>query len=107
MQEDNRNLIKNLKIIGLNFKSESKGKINSSISNKKFLVTGTMNQFNRTELHDIIEKNGGIIISAVSKNLDYLIVGENSGSKLEKAKKINTVNIISEEEFLKLINYKV
>lgn len=103
LQKSNLDLIQNLKSIGLNFKTDDNQKNQSMITNKKFLVTGTLNQFSRTEIHELIEKNGGIVISSVSKNLDYLIVGENSGSKLDKAKKINTVKIISEDDFLELI----
>ena len=49
------------------------------------------------------EAQGGIIVSGVSAKLNYLVVGENAGSKLEKAKKINTIKIISEDEFLALM----
>ena len=49
------------------------------------------------------EAQGGKILSGVSSKLNYLIVGEDAGSKLEKAKKISTVRILSEEEFLKMI----
>lgn len=52
------------------------------------------------------EMQGGQILSGVSAKLNYLVVGEDAGSKLEKAKKINTVKIISEDEFLKLIGKK-
>jgi DNA ligase (NAD+) len=49
------------------------------------------------------EAQGGKILSGVSSKLDYLVVGEDAGSKLEKAKKIATINILSEDEFLKLL----
>ncbi len=49
------------------------------------------------------EANGGQILTGVSAKLNYLIVGEDAGSKLEKAKKLGTVTILSEEEFLKLV----
>ena len=51
----------------------------------------------------MVEKNGGKIMSGVSSKLNYLIVGEDAGSKLEKAKKINSIHIISEDEFIALI----
>ena len=51
----------------------------------------------------MVEENGGKLVSGVSAKLSYLVVGEDAGSKLEKAKKINTVKIISEAEFLKII----
>jgi DNA ligase (NAD+) len=49
------------------------------------------------------EAKGGAIVGGVSSKLNYLVVGEDAGSKLEKAKKINTVKIITEEEFIQLI----
>ena len=51
----------------------------------------------------MVEARGGLILGGVSAKLNYLVVGEDAGSKLEKAKKINTVKIISEEEFLKML----
>ena len=51
----------------------------------------------------MVEKNGGKNVSGVSSKLNYLVVGEDAGSKLEKAKKINTVKIISEAELLQMI----
>jgi DNA ligase (NAD+) len=52
----------------------------------------------------MVEQNGGTITGSVSSKLNYLVVGEDAGSKLEKAKKINTVKIISEAEFLKMLS---
>ena len=51
----------------------------------------------------MIEKNGGKNLSAVSANLHYLIAGEKAGSKLAKAQKITTIQVIDEDEFLKMI----
>ncbi|MBP7562581.1 MAG: NAD-dependent DNA ligase LigA [Candidatus Cloacimonetes bacterium] len=101
--EDNIQLIRNLQNIGLNFKNEEEIKQNTAITNKKFLVTGTLIHYTRNEIHQLIEQNGGILISSVSKNLDYLITGESAGSKLNKAKKIPSIQIISETDFLALI----
>jgi len=53
-----------------------------------------------------VEENGGQILGGVSTKLNYLVVGEDAGSKLEKAKKINSVKIISEDEFMKIIRKK-
>jgi len=52
----------------------------------------------------MVEENGGTIVSGVSSKLNYLVVGEDAGSKLEKAKKIATIKIITEDEFLKMIH---
>ena len=54
----------------------------------------------------MVEQHGGKLLGSVSSKLNYLVVGEDAGSKLEKAKKIHTVKIISEDEFLALINTK-
>jgi DNA ligase (NAD+) len=54
----------------------------------------------------MVEENGGQIVPGVSARLNYLVVGEDAGSKLEKAKKINTVKIISEADFLKMTGKK-
>jgi DNA ligase (NAD+) len=57
----------------------------------------------RSEAEALVEKNGGKLVTGVSSKLNYLVVGEDAGSKLEKAKKINTVRILSEDQFLDLI----
>ncbi len=98
-------MIESLKKNGVNFQSEKKN-INDKLAGAKFLVTGTLKNFTRIEIKEEIEKFGGKVISSISKNLDYLIVGENPGSKVKKAEKLGTVKIINEEEFLKLIEKK-
>ena len=52
----------------------------------------------------MVEQNGGKLLGSVSSKLNYLVTGEEAGSKLEKAKKIGSVRIISEDEFLRLVN---
>ncbi|NQV18174.1 MAG: NAD-dependent DNA ligase LigA [Armatimonadetes bacterium] len=100
--EESLQTIQKLKEAGLNFYSEKIEKVNL-LDGQKFLITGTLENYSRNEIKEEIEKYGGNIISAVSKNLDYLIVGPNPGSKVKKAQKIGTVKIISEEEFLEMI----
>ena len=70
---------------------------------KTFVFTGTLNNFNRQEVRNIIEKFGGRINSSVSSKTDYLIVGKNPGSKLDKSIKLD-INIINEDDFINLIN---
>lgn len=95
-------LINKFKNIGFNLEYISDEIVNNDfITNKKFLATGKFTILKREEVKELIEKNGGIYLSSVSKNLDYLIVGEKAGSKLEKANKLG-VKILTEEEFLKL-----
>ena len=89
---------------GVNVKSEKKKVTDGLLSGKTFLFTGTLPTLKRSEAEEIAEKNGGRLLSSVSANLNYLVAGDAAGSKLEKAKKIKSVQIISEEEFLNLIN---
>ncbi|WP_156300487.1 NAD-dependent DNA ligase LigA [Streptobacillus canis] len=104
--EENIALINEMKNIGFNFIYEKEQVLNNDfITNKKFLATGKFENFSREEIKDLIVKNGGIYLSSVSKNLDYLIVGEKAGSKLDKAEKLG-VKVLDEEEFLKLSNLK-
>ena len=76
---------------------------NNKINKKVFVLTGTMASFSREQLITKIERFGGQVKNTISKNIDYLIVGDKAGSKLEKAKKLGT-NILKEEELLKLLS---
>lgn len=67
------------------------------------MFTGTLTQFSRDEAKILVENNGGKNLSAVSANLNYLVAGEKAGSKLTKAQKIESIQIIDEFEFLKMI----
>jgi DNA ligase (NAD+) len=71
-------------------------------SGKTILFTGTLTQMGRKEAQELAEANGAKNISAVSGNLDILVVGDNAGSKLDKARKLGTVQILTEEEFIAL-----
>lgn len=100
--ENNIKIIEKCRELGFNLEYKEKEIVeNKNIADKKFLATGKLSLFTREQIKDIIINNGGIYLSSVSKNLDYLIVGENAGSKLEKANKLG-INILTEEEFLKL-----
>ncbi|MCK5051892.1 MAG: NAD-dependent DNA ligase LigA [Candidatus Cloacimonetes bacterium] len=100
--ENNLLMIKSLQDAGMKMISENI-EIEDILKGAKFIITGTLASYSRNEIKEMIEKNGGKIISAVSKNLNYLIVGENPGSKLKKAKEIESVKIINENEFLHMI----
>lgn len=76
-------------------------KTSSILEGKSFCITGTLSQ-PRTHFEKIITDNGGLVKSSVTKKLDYLLVGEDAGSKLDKAQKLN-INIINEEQFNNLI----
>lgn len=71
---------------------------------KTFMFTGTLTKFNRTDAQKMVEDHGGKNISAVSKNLNFLVVGDKAGSKLKKAEEIGTVVVLTEDEFLNMIN---
>jgi len=75
---------------------------NKFISNKSFVVTGSFNKISRREIEEIILSNGGKVSSSISRKTEFLICGENPGSKLNKAKKIGTT-ILTEEKFFKFL----
>jgi DNA ligase (NAD+) len=101
----NLEMIEALKKAGVNM-SSSQQEVKDILEGKKFLATGSLEKYTRQGIKELVEKNGGNYISAVSKNLDYLIVGKNPGSKYDKAKKMGTVKIIGEQEFEELIGEK-
>lgn len=102
--KNNIKIIAELMNAGLKFSLEKDEKLSDKFNGLSFVISGTFNNFSRDQLKDIIEKNGGKILSSVSKNTDFLVAGENMGpAKLDKANKIG-VKIISEEEFLKMLN---
>ncbi len=100
--EDSLRTIKSLQERGMNFSTEeSKG--TDKLIGKSFLVTGTLPHYSRQEIHGLIEENGGKIVSSVSKKLNYIVVGDSPGSKLEKARKLGGIEILSENELLLLL----
>ena len=101
---DNIQLLQQLENLGVQLKNEKKELITGgNLAGRTFLFTGTLMQLKRTEAEALVEKNGGQIIGGVSSKLNYLVVGENAGSKLEKAKKIPNIKVITEEDFLKML----
>ena len=73
------------------------------LQEQSFLFTGKLMLFSRAEAEEMVENHGGKNISSVSKNLNYLVVGEKAGSKLKKAQEIGTIQILDEQQFLDLI----
>ena len=97
--QENRNLIEDLKELGLNMNFIGEEIINNkNFKDKVFVLTGTLETMSRDEAKAIIEKNGGKTSSSVSKKTDAVIAGSNPGSKYDKAKELN-VPIWTEEEF--------
>ena len=102
--ESNIKMLEELELLGVQLKNTKKEIVSSGeLFGQTFLFTGTLSKLKRSEAEALAEEHGGIIVSGVSAKLNYLVVGEDAGSKLEKAKKINTIKIISEEEFLELV----
>ncbi|MEP6700511.1 MAG: NAD-dependent DNA ligase LigA [Bacteroidota bacterium] len=104
---NNIEMLGQLEKLGLQLKNKKKElSPDVNLKGQTFLFTGTLPTLKRSEAEAMTEENGGQILTGVSAKLNYLVVGEDAGSKLEKAKKINTVKIISEAEFLQVIGKK-
>ncbi len=103
--DDNLQMIERLKSYGVQLvKGESTSEVlSNALEGKTFLFTGKLSLFTREQAEEMVEKHNGKNISAVSKNLNYLIVGEKAGSKLKKAQDIGSIIILDEQEFLNLI----
>jgi DNA ligase (NAD+) len=100
----NIEMLKQLEALGLQCNNTKKeNAAGGLLTGQSFLFTGTLNKLKRSEAEALAEAKGAIILNGVSSKLNYLVVGEDAGSKLEKAKKINAIKIISEDEFLQLI----
>lgn len=102
---DNIKMLQELEELGIEMNNSTKQRHGGGeLEGVTFLFTGTLPTLKRNEAEEMAEARGGKILSGVSARLNYLIVGEDAGSKLDKAKKLNTVKIISEAEFLKMID---
>lgn len=100
---ENIALLLELEALGVNIRKTEEVLDSDKLGGKTFLFTGTLTRFSRDEAKVLVEKNGGKNLSAVSANLDYLIAGEKAGSKLAKAQKIPSIQIIDEDTFLNMI----
>jgi len=102
--EENQRLLLELESLGLNLTNHHRGAapVEGVFSGKTFLFTGTLSKLKRADAEAMVEAQGGKIASGVSSKLAYLVVGEDAGSKLEKAKRLGTVTILDEDGFLAL-----
>lgn len=101
---DNLQLLQKLEELGVQLKNEKKTLVTGgNLAGQTFLFTGTLTQLKRSDAEALVEQNGGKLLGSVSSKLNYLVVGESAGSKLEKAKKIQNIKVITEEEFLKML----
>ncbi len=103
LDKDNKNLTdKLLKQVKILTQAKESGVKNKKFTGQSFVVTGTLSSMSRDEAKEKIRALGGDISESVSRKTSYLIVGENPGSKFDKAKSLG-VNILNEEGFLKII----
>jgi DNA ligase (NAD+) len=98
----NIKIIEHLKKSGLKMQNERVALL-GELAGKVFVLTGTLTSYGREQAKELIEGLGGKVASTVSKNIDILVVGEDPGSKLEKAKKLG-IEIWNEEKFKSIIN---
>jgi DNA ligase (NAD+) len=96
-------VIEKLKKAGVLMEGKAREGAKLPLSGKKFVFTGELEKYTRREAQELVEGLGARAVNSVSKNTDYVVVGENPGSKFEDAKKLG-VKIIDEKEFLKLIS---
>lgn len=103
---ENIHLLTELEKLGVNLtQAKDREAVTGGLfSGKTFLFTGTLAQLKRNDAEARVEAKGGKILSSVSSKLNYLVVGSDAGSKLEKAKKLGTVKVLSEDEFLDMID---
>jgi DNA ligase (NAD+) len=103
---DKRELIERLKAKGLQFEvvEEENQQLSNALEGKSLVVSGVFTNYGRDEIKEVIKQHGGKVVSAISGKVDILVAGENMGpAKKEKAEKLG-VQIISEEEFTKMIS---
>lgn len=99
----NQKVINKLKEAGVKLSAEEKDPVNQFLNGARFVFTGSLNNYTRSEAKERVIEAGGKVSSSISKNIDYLVAGENPGSKLDKARDLG-VTIITEDEFNELLN---
>lgn len=101
--EGGRRLIEKLKKAGLNFQAVPGELVREGVfSGKSFVITGTLPRLSRKEAGELIERHGGKVLSSVSSRTDYLVAGEDPGSKAQKARQLG-VPTLSEDDLLRMI----
>jgi DNA ligase (NAD+) len=99
--EHNRRLVRDLHKAGLTLTGKKKQK-GTKLTGKTFVLTGTLERYSRDEAKKLIEDAGGRVSGSVSKKTDYVVAGEDAGSKLDKARELG-VNVIGEKEMEELV----
>jgi len=104
--EENRIILERLEKAGMNFISlEADSATDQRFASLTFVITGTLPNLGRAEMEELVKQYGGKVSGSVSKNTNYLIAGENAGSKLAKAQELG-ISILNENELLDMINAK-
>ncbi|MFN2339671.1 MAG: NAD-dependent DNA ligase LigA [Halanaerobium sp.] len=103
-ERQNRDLLSRLKQAGIRLEREA-NQAEKFLDGLKFVFTGSLNNFTRSEVKDLVEKAGGRAVSAVSSKTDYLVIGDNPGSKYDKAQELG-IDILSEADFKEMIEQK-
>ena len=98
----NRDVVRKLIEAGVHWEQALKSK-SGALNGLKFVITGTLSSFSREEAKERVERLGGKVVASVSKATDYVVVGENAGSKLEKAEGLGLA-ILFEPEFMEFLN---
>ena len=101
-EPENREMVRKLRDLGLSFRSEQRDTSSDKLAGKTFVLTGTLPTLKRSDAQGHIEKHGGKVTSSVSKKTDFVLAGDEAGSKLDKAKKLG-ISIISENDFFEMI----
>ena len=102
IQDQTLDLIKRLEKNGVNMKAKEEENIDEIFAGKTFVVTGSLEKYTRNEVSNLIERHGGKTSGSVSKKTDYVLAGEDAGSKLTKAQDLG-ITVISEEDFEKML----
>ncbi|NCU33700.1 MAG: NAD-dependent DNA ligase LigA, partial [Candidatus Moranbacteria bacterium] len=100
-QPSTKDMVKRFDSAGVKMFQDNELK-SETLSGRKFVLTGTLVNYSRDEMKKIIESNGGIVVGSVSGKTDYVIAGENSGSKMDKAAQLN-IKVLTEGEFFELL----
>jgi DNA ligase (NAD+) len=100
-RDENRKILEKLRDAGVNFKG-SEEKAGDLFNGKNFVLTGTLQSMTRDEASKMIINQGGKVTSSVSKATNFVLAGENPGSKLDEAKNLGII-IIDEREFMKMV----
>ncbi len=102
-EKKNVQVVNKLEKLGVNMKSIQNKNQKDLLQGKQFVLTGTLTKYSRDEVKELIINAGGRVTSSVTKNTDYVLVGEKPGSKYEKAKTLN-IKIIDERTFEKMLD---